>query len=393
MFRHNSQLANTRWQRFVRSNVVQLNLVLLNLVAHGVLAWIGFYWFRLAWWPYLVAPLWVVTAVLTLQTCFPDKPVGPIASVLREACMLHSSTLILATPVLWLVALCVALGFEAPAPLDRRALSLGCYGASLFLSAWAVLVCRRWVRVTHVTVAAAGLPQEFDGYTIAHLSDLHVGSTDSRRVAQRWVALANRYEPDLTVITGDLVTKGSAFYAEVCAVVAELEARDGVCVCLGNHDLYDARALEQGLEQVGASVLRNRWSSLQREGAMLIVAGVDPGGPLDVALADRPDDCYTVLLAHYPEVFDKLEGLRVELVLSGHTHGGQIGVPWLGDKVNVATVMGQRGRGLVERGSSRLFVSAGLGTTGVPFRLGVRPELALLKLRRAAPGLSRPPHD
>ena len=126
---------------------------------------------------------------------------------------------------------------------------------------------------------------------------------------------------------------------------------------------------------------------------MLIVAGVDPGGPLDVALADRPDDCYTVLLAHYPEVFDKLEGLRVEVVLSGHTHGGQIGVPWLGDKVNVATVMGQRGRGLVERGSSRLFVSAGLGTTGVPFRLGVRPELALLKLRRAAPGLSRPPHD
>ena len=299
----------------------------------------------------------------------------------------------MATPALLLLALWLGFGFEPPAPLDRRALSLGCYGASLLLSAWAVLVCRRWVRVTRVTVVAAGLPAEFDGYTIAHMSDLHVGSIDSRQVARRWAALANRYEPDLTVITGDLVTKGSAFYADVCAVVAELEARDGVCVCLGNHDLYDARALQQGLERAGALVLRNRWHPLVREGAMLIVAGVDPGGSLEVALSSRPDDCYTVLLAHYPEVFYKLKGLRVELVLSGHTHGGQIGVPWLGDKVNVATVMGQHGRGLVERGSARLFVSAGLGTTGVPFRLGVRPELALLELRRASQALSRPPHD
>jgi predicted MPP superfamily phosphohydrolase len=373
--------------------VVQLNLVLLNIVAHAVLGWVGVYWFGFAWWPYFVVPLWAVTALLTLQTCFPDKPVGPIAAVLREACMLHSSTVIMATPPLLLLALCLAFGFEAPAPFDRRALSLGCYGASLLLSAWAVLVCRRWVRVTHITVAAVGLPPEFDGYTIAHMSDLHVGSTDSRQVAERWAALANRYEPDLTVITGDLVTKGTAFYADVCAAVAGLEARDGVCVCFGNHDLYQAQALQHGLERVGALVLRNRWHPLVREGATLIVAGVDPGGSLEVALSNRPDDCYTVLLAHYPEVFDKLKGLQVELVLSGHTHGGQIGVPWFGDRVNVATVMGQHGRGLVERGSSRLFVSAGLGTTGVPFRLGVRPELALLELRRASPALSRPPPD
>ena len=76
--------------------------------------WVGLYWFGFGWWPYLVAPLWVVTAVLTLQTCFPDRPVGPIVRVLREACMLHSSTVIVATPVLLPLALLLEFGFEPP---------------------------------------------------------------------------------------------------------------------------------------------------------------------------------------------------------------------------------------------------------------------------------------
>src|SRR6186713_2600019 len=122
MFRQSSQLAATPWERFLRANVVQLNLVQLNLVAHAVFGWTGFYWFGLSWWPYLVVALWVVTALLTLQTCFPDKRVSPIVRVLREAGMLHSSTLIVATPVLLLLALVLAFGLEPPAPLDRRAL-------------------------------------------------------------------------------------------------------------------------------------------------------------------------------------------------------------------------------------------------------------------------------
>jgi len=383
MLTESGKVPRAGWRRFVRANVVQLSLVVGNAIAHAVLGWLGVYWFECSWWPWLVTPLCALTGALTLQTCLPDKHVGAFGRVLREALMVYTSSLIIATPLIALCVLPLAFGSELLGPFGRRALVLSSYAAALSLSLWAVVVCRRWVRVTETTIALADLPGALEGYTIAHLSDLHVGSTDSKQVAKNWAALTNRYEPDLIAITGDLVTKGSAFYADVCEVVRELRAPDGVYVCLGNHDLYDACAFQTGLERAGALVLRNRWHSWLRDGARLVVAGVDPGGSLEATLADRPLDGCTVLLAHYPEVFEYTSGWRVELVLSGHTHGGQIGVPWFGDKVNVATLTGQRGRGLVENASSRLFVSAGLGTTGVPFRLGVRPELALLQLRRA----------
>lgn len=382
--------AGIGWRRFAKANVVQLSLVIYNGVAHAVLGWVGVSWFGLEWWLWVVAPLCALSGLMTLQTCFPDRHVGGVARALREALMVYTSTLIVATPLMLLVA--AALALDTSLGIVQGA-AVSAYGVAFLLSGWAIVVCRRWVRVTETTVAVPDLPAEFDGYTITHLSDLHVGSTDSKEVARSWVALANRCDSDLVAITGDLVTKGSAFYADVCEVVAELRARDGVFVCLGNHDLHDAGALESGLERAGALVLRDRWHSWVRGGARLTVAGLDPGGSLEATLRDRPADGYTVLLAHYPAVFERTRGWDVGLMLSGHTHGGQIGLPWFGDKVNVATLTGQRGRGLVEKEASRLFVSAGLGTTGVPFRVGVRPELARLRLKRAPQSVVSIPRD
>lgn len=372
-------MASSRWRRFAKANVVQLSLVVSNGIAHAVFGWVGVSWFGLGEWTWLV-PLYLVSGKVALDECLPDRRIGPLHRALREVVTLYTSTLIVGTPMVVLLWVAAALG--APVAFVQGA-ALVAYGAALALSGWAIVVCRRWVRVTHTVIAVPELPAEFDGYSITHLSDLHVGSTDSKEVARRWVALANRGEPDLIAITGDLVTKGGAFYTDVCEVVGELRARDGVYVCLGNHDLHDASALQAGLERAGALVLRDRWHVLERGRARLIVAGLDPGGSLQATLGDRPAEGYTLLLAHYPAVFERTHGWGVGLMLAGHTHGGQIGLPWFGDKVNVATLTGQRGRGLVEKGGSRLFVSAGLGTTGVPFRVGVRPELARLELRRA----------
>ena len=211
MLTESGKLPRARWRRFARTNVVQLSLVVGNAIAHAVLGWLGVYWFECSWWPWLVTPLCALTGALTLQTCLPDRHVGDFARVLREALMVYTSTLILATPLIALSVLPLAFGAELLGPFGRRALVLSSYAAALSLSLWAVVVCRRWVRVTETTVALADLPRALEGYTIAHLSDLHVGSTDSKQVAKSWAALTNRYQPDLIAITGADTAEGEVY--------------------------------------------------------------------------------------------------------------------------------------------------------------------------------------
>jgi predicted MPP superfamily phosphohydrolase len=377
---------------FVGANVVQLNFVWWTLVAHAALLFTTAAWLELSWSPWLVAPAFLLSECMALRSCLPDRQLKPWARLLQEAGFVYAATVIVALPfvlVLIVIAALEADGPERAAFVKSSALPLvgASYLGAFLLTGWGVLICRRWVRITRTLIRTPTLPEPFRGYSIAHLTDLHVGSTDPRHVAERWVELTNRLAPDMVVITGDLVTKGHAFIPDVCAAVAKLRAPDGVFVCLGNHDQYRTEELVAGLEREGARVLRNRWTTLERGGARIVVAGVDvpgsPGEPLRRALGDRPPNSFTLLLAHYPNHFERLDGMNVQLVLSGHTHGGQIGVPLLGERFNVATLSGQRGRGLFQRQGSQLHVSAGLGTTGVPFRLGVRPEIALLRLEPA----------
>lgn len=376
-----------RVRRFLRGNVVQVNYVAWNLVAHVLFAVVGCQWFHIAWWYWFVVPSFFGTAVLALRTCLPDQKRGALARITQEVGVVYSGTLIVAVPPVALVALAGAIWPMVSEPQVRRALVGAAYLGALSITTWGVVWCRRWVRQTQVAVRSECVPAALDGYRIAHLSDLHIGSNDPRHVGQRWAKLANQLSPDLIVITGDLVTKGGVYYDDVCAVVGELRAKDGVWVCLGNHDLHDADGFERALTRAGATVLRNRSLSVARHREHLVIAGLDAidqsSAGIERALADRPPDCFTLLLAHYPSAFDRVLDKNVQLTLSGHTHGGQLGLPWVGDRINVATLSGQRGRGLFRRGDSLLYVTAGLGTTGVPIRIGVRPELALLRLERS----------
>jgi len=118
-----------------------------------------------------------------------------------------------------------------------------------------------------------------------------------------------------------------------------------------------------------------------------VVAGLDDWSTdrddIDRALAERPAGAPTVLLSHYPDFFDEAARRNVDLVLSGHTHGGQIGLPFAARRVTLSRLARQHAPGLHERGRSRLYVHAGLGTTGPPIRVGVAPEIAVFVLRRA----------
>jgi predicted MPP superfamily phosphohydrolase len=267
-----------------------------------------------------------------------------------------------------------------------------CYLLAAPVSAWSLWGIRRLVRARRAEIPIDGLDSAFDGYRVVQLSDLHIGSFDSKSAGLRWSKLANALRPDLCTVTGDLVTSGAAFYEDAAEVVAQLRARDGVFVCMGNHDQHDSERLTAELRHRGVQVLRNQHHSVWRGSARLIVAGLDDRftqqDDMERTLAGRPPDAPTILLAHYPSSGPEAASRGVQLVLSGHTHGGQFGVPLAGARLNLGRLLGQPRQGLHRTGSGWQYISAGLGTTGPPLRLGVVPEIGLLVLRARPANMS-----
>ena len=300
------------------------------------------------------------------------------------------------TFALLLCPLCALLGFTLGAwqgSLARSGFeywrqSVGySYVFGAFVSLWAIWIERRFVRIRRMDVVVAHLPPEFEGYRIVQLSDLHVGSFDPKSRALEWVAMSNALEPDLVAVTGDLVTSGRGFYRDVAEALGALRAKDGVFVSMGNHDQWNNDELSGLVAQHGPTVLRNASRVIRRGAASLSVAGID--GRLGSApeVTRTVQECASgapvVLLAHYPSAFNAAVAAGADLVLTGHTHGGQLAVPFFSQRLNLARLTGQRSRGLVYSGKTAMYVNAGLGTTGPPMRLAVPPEIALITLRRA----------
>jgi hypothetical protein len=313
-----------------------------------------------------------------------------------------------------------------PGPQDRGAV----HWATLLRKAsragvrqWAGFVGRNWARVsygrlveptwletTRHEVAVRDLPPEFRGFRIVHLTDLHAGRAMPWSYLHEVVALANSHQPDLVAVTGDFIHKGYKAVDKVAVAVGELTATHGVLAVLGNHDFAVRNALgfrryrrlhlavQTALAARGVRVLRNENWVLRRGAAELHVAGVDdlwsgvcdPHRALDGQRADVP----RVLLAHNPRTVEHLGGHRADLVLSGHTHGGQVNWPGVG-----RILLNRNGRRFAEGWyryqNSYLYVNRGVGF-GFRFRFGVRPELAVMELFPAVPPQperSPPPAD
>lgn len=242
-------------------------------------------------------------------------------------------------------------------------------------------------RLRRRTVRVEGLPPELDGYRIGQLSDVHCGAHVPEEKVAGWVSRLNGLGLDLVTVTGDLITHGSSHVEAVARALGGLRAKDGAFACMGNHDYFtDGEHLVRELERNGLTVLRNRGVVVERGEASLYVAGVDDTWTsrhnLERALAARPEGAPTVLLAHDPDLFPQAQARGVELTLSGHTHGGQLGVPGV-RRWSLARFMTRWTAGLYRQGRSWLYVNRGAGTTGPPVRLGAPPELAVITLRRA----------
>jgi len=260
------------------------------------------------------------------------------------------------------------------------------YLSGLVVSGYGTLVRRRWFRVVEREIRVPRLDARLEGMRIAHLSDLHLGTLTPRSWGLAWVRAANGRAPDLAVVTGDMVTSGTDFHEDVADVIGELRATGGVFASMGNHDYFgDDEPLVAHLRGRGVRVLRNEGVAIERNGATLWLAAIDDTwthrDDLDAAMRDRPDGATSLLLAHDPNRFDAAADAGADVVLSGHTHGGQVAMPFLYRAVNLASLTHRYTVGLYRRGRSVLYVHPGLGTTGPPMRLGAAPEVTILTLR------------
>jgi uncharacterized protein len=262
------------------------------------------------------------------------------------------------------------------------------YATGLLVCGYGVTLRRWFFVVRRVDIPIRGLDPELDGYRIAQLSDLHIGALTPLWWGMRWVRATNAEAPDLVTITGDMVTSGVVFHDDIAELVGELRGKDGVVVSMGNHDYFgEGEPLITLLRSRGARVLRNEGMMVERGDGKLYVAAIDDTwtrrADLDRALEARPDDTPAVLLSHDPDRFPEAVRRGVDLVLSGHTHGGQVAVPFASRHVNASKLAHRYHLGVYNDGGSTLYVHPGLGTTGPPIRLGVAPAVVLLTLRAA----------
>lgn len=246
-------------------------------------------------------------------------------------------------------------------------------------------------RVDERELRLPGWPPALDGLRVAHLSDIHVGGAMDRTRLLQVAALTNAARPDLVLHTGDFLTHRSGdFDAPLYEALGRIEARLGQWACLGNHDFDDPQRLVRRLREAGVTTLRDALITLQVGAQPLEIGGLDflsGRAPADEAarrMVGWParSPIPRLLLNHDPSAFAALPDGCADLVLSGHTHGGHIGIQLGRDAaITVVGLAGLPDQGVFTRGVMRLFVTRCVGFYGYPMRVGIPPEIALLVLR------------
>jgi predicted MPP superfamily phosphohydrolase len=399
-----------------------------------------YFWFVRAWhlidaltWPglrYLGQSLWLA-AVLVVLAAVLDLMVGH--RILRRDLWPWGR----AVARLWLIASCAGYlavtavgGIEwlsrpaiAALPATQRARVEPIWGTFLhyaaylagslpmLVTAYGCTAGRLWYRIVNVDVPITDLPHSLDGLRIVHLSDLHIGDFMPRAAIRRAVTMANTVQADLAVLTGDLISYGRDPIEDCIAELSRLRAPLGIWGCHGNHERSAAvEAHAQTLFQhYGMHLLRQQCAEVSWRGGTVNLIGVDDQRQRPRAGEPSPmlrgieslirRDIPNILLSHNPNTFDRAAALGIELSLAGHTHGGQIRFAlgdrhWSPARFITPFVAGlyrlplghephPRGSEIMPccTKSAFLYVNRGLGTFGLPVRLGVPPEITVLTLR------------
>ncbi|MBX9678306.1 MAG: metallophosphoesterase [Gemmataceae bacterium] len=258
-----------------------------------------------------------------------------------------------------------------------------------------------WLELNRYTVPIRGLPPAFRNLHLVQMSDFHAGHHVPSAFLHEAVDLTHAQKPDVIVLTGDFIHKGYQHVERVAKDLSRLHAPMGVFAVLGNHDFSVRNALgmrryrdlhqavADSLTQHGIRLLRNETHPLERDGQKLYLTGIDDLWSrmmdLDRSFDGLCPNTPRVVLAHNPLTIEMLNGRRCDLMLSGHTHGGQVKLPGIG-----RLALGPKGRrfaaGMYRVGDSVLYVNKGVGC-GLRIRYGVRPEVAVLTLAPSAPDM------
>jgi predicted MPP superfamily phosphohydrolase len=400
------------------------------------------FWFLQAWrvidavtWPVarsLLQGLWAATALIVLATALdlllgqsiPRRVFGPWGRAGARLWLIASCLGFLAVvavgSVEWLSRPAMAV-LSAPQaawlnPARRTVFRYATYlagGLPLLAAVYGATAGRLRYRIVTVEVPITTLPSSLDGLRIVHLSDLHIGDFVSRAAIRRAVDLANTVQPDLVVLTGDLITSARDPLEDCIEELSRLQAPLGVWGCHGNHERsagVEARA-QALFARYGMRLLRQQCVELSWRGGRFNLIGVDDQrthirtGAASAILGDiealvRPD-IPNILLSHNPDTFPRAAAMGIELSLAGHTHGGQLRLALGGRQWSPASLITPFVAGLYRlpfgpaghtpghagtphpRPSAFLYVNRGLGTFALPVRLGVPPEITALTLRAA----------
>lgn len=397
--------------RLFYSHFFRLLLVVASTGQWAVLAWVLHVGGGVAvpWWGHLLAVAGLYIFNRSITALRPRQASGPAFRFYTASAFvsLFCAVFLLATAVLWGLTstLLGALSAQALTVGAQSSLVAGIDGAfhwvaSLGMAAIALTmgygyaVGQHQLRVTRTTLPLRDLGRPL---RVAQISDIHVGQNLTMRQLRRFVDQVNGLDADLICVTGDIADSPLADYARFFPVLGELRARHGVCAILGNHDHYAGaqRVVDELQRWTPFRVLRDDAVTIDVDGAALHVIGLDDRGRdwargvlsdacLSTLLAAAPGATPVLLLSHRPDIFHQAAAAGVGLTLSGHTHGGQLAIPWFrGRRRNLAEFITAFDRGLYAAPGAHLYVNCGLGVTGQRIRLFTPREISVFELQPA----------
>ncbi len=280
------------------------------------------------------------------------------------------------------------------------------YGGILTVSAVAITGCvsgivtRKNVQISHKTIELPNLPPHFKGLTITLASDIHSSPYMTLEDMKEIAKLINDLKSDVILLPGDFVTTHKNELPPVIEALSVLHAPMGVFASTGNHEFYvDADLVSEGIESIGIRMMRNENFALEKDGQKLYLLGIDDNNDndiidytqgktaahIDALFNGVPENAATILMCHKPYRFDDFAKTHIGLMLSGHTHGGQIVFGKIGETVLSLSSMASKyveGHYGIITGTKRtqMYVSRGLGTVALPIRFNCPPEITKITL-------------